>query len=119
MKGISWLSVMIGAWLIVAPWIMGYTAASAVAENAILGVAVVSVGFWSIGTAAAFTAPAWVNGMLGLWIMVAPWVIGYAHAASAATSNDVIVGIVIMIVAAIRIASGRPMVPVGPPTNPR
>ncbi len=38
MTGLSWLSVLAGIWLIIAPWILNYQTAAANANDVILGV---------------------------------------------------------------------------------
>jgi len=60
----------------------------------------------------------WINGInlvLGLWILIAPWALGYAGVTNGAAANDSIVGFVIVTVAAIRIAYARRPTVVGPP----
>lgn len=47
-----------------------------------------------------------INILLGLWLLVSPWVFGY-HEGAAATLNSVIVGALIAILAASRLASFR------------
>lgn len=38
MTGLSWLNVVAGIWLIIAPWILNYQTAAAKANDVILGV---------------------------------------------------------------------------------
>jgi hypothetical protein len=46
--GLSWLDVVLGIWLIVSPFALGYTRISAAMGNAIiLGVVVALLGLWS------------------------------------------------------------------------
>ena len=40
MTGLSWLNVLAGLWLIIAPWILGYQTAAAKVNDVILGVVV-------------------------------------------------------------------------------
>lgn len=43
MKGWAWVNLVLGAWLVVAPWILGYGSGPAVANDVVLGLAVVAV----------------------------------------------------------------------------
>jgi hypothetical protein len=114
MKWASWTNFVFGIWLIIAPWVLGYGAFSgkAAAEDVILGIAVLCVAIWSVAVRPGNTSAAWVNVALGIWVIIAPWVLQYS-AAPRAVGNDVILGILIVIFALIR-ASARPQVPVGP-----
>ncbi len=116
MKGISWLNVICGAWLIIAPWVIGYSAVRAAAtEDVVLGIAVVIISLWSLGVALTMSAPAWITLILGIWVLIAPWVIGYASPAPRAATNDAVLGILIIIFSAVRIASARRLAPAGTP----
>jgi hypothetical protein len=119
MKFASWFNVLFGAWLIVAPWIVGYRHSAAATEDVIFGIAVLIVGLWSSLSASENVVPGWINLILGLWVIIAPWVIGYSHLAGRATTNDVATGILIAAFAAIRIATSRRLAPVGAPPPPR
>ena len=45
----SWAEVIIGAWLIVSPWILGASGVTLLLwSNTILGLALVLMGLWSI-----------------------------------------------------------------------
>jgi hypothetical protein len=114
MRVASWLNVVLGAWLMISPWVIGYAAGSAVMEDVILGIAVLVVALWAIGSTA--TAPSRINIVLGVWILIAPWVIGYAGIATGAMWNDVVVGILVALVA-VAAASARPVITAGPGTR--
>lgn len=54
------------------------------------------------GTAA---VPAGINVLLGIWLLISPWMLAYPVTARNATGNDVICGILIAIIAGIRFAN--------------
>lgn len=49
---------------------------------------------------------AWVNVVLGVWLIVAPYVLGYSTA-STALWNDIIIGVVVAIVALVGALGGQ------------
>jgi hypothetical protein len=111
MKWASWVNVILGAWLIISPWTMGYRTGASTAEDVILGAAVIIVALVSM--AAMSTAGAWVNVILGIWIIIAPWVLGYAHARTGGPINEVITGVLVVVFALLRLASGQRLVTAG------
>lgn len=98
----SWqdgVTFILGLWLIVSPWILGFTATVAAFWNAIvLGIAIAAFSL------AAFVWyrewEEWIDGALGLWLVISPWVLGFAAAAYAAMVNFVVVGLIAMGMAA-------------------
>jgi hypothetical protein len=115
MKNASWVNILIGIWLIVAPWVIGYSVGSARAEDVLLGIAISLVALWSLSVTASATTPGWVNLILGIWVAIAPWAIGYSALAGRAATNAVIMGILVIIFSAMRIASSHSMPTLGHP----
>ncbi len=106
MKWPSWLNFVLGIWLVVAPWALFYRSAAATWEDVVLGTAVLIVALASARVSSANTSPAWVNAILGVWLIIAPWVFGYAVLRQA-VANDVIVGIAVLVLALVRIGTAR------------
>jgi len=76
----------------------GEAMGSPAAWNAwIVGIAIAAVAVWAV----AWFAPwqDWVNGVLGAWLVIAPWVLGFGSLAAAAW-NHVIVGLLVLALAA-------------------
>lgn len=46
-KGASWTNVLVGAWLIIAPFVLGYGSQVAIWNDVIVGVLLVAFGWWS------------------------------------------------------------------------
>jgi hypothetical protein len=91
----DWVNVVLGVWMFLSPWILGFAAAQGAAAWCawILGAAVIV-----FAASAVYVPKAWeeaINIILGLCLIVAPWVLGFG-AQSTATSNSVIVGVLVV-----------------------
>jgi hypothetical protein len=107
MKWASWVNFILGLWLIVAPSAMhyGYVGAGPARGNDIIvGIVVAVFALWS--ALAATRGPSWVVLLFGLWLIVSPWVLGY-HMLSSALANNVVTGIVVAVLAALRLATAQ------------
>jgi hypothetical protein len=96
----SGLNVLLGLWLIVASFILGYSEFNTAQWNEIIVGAVVlilaAIRFWQPDE---WSWLSWVNAALGVWFVVAPFILGY-NEVTAALWNDIIVGIAIIVLAA-------------------
>lgn len=100
-KTLSWLVVLLGAWEFLASFILGYSAKTGALWNAIiLGIALVILAGWAALSNQVSTVKslAWINVVLGVWLILAPFIIGYATLA-VALWNDIIVGILVVVLA--------------------
>jgi hypothetical protein len=113
---LSWLSLLLGAWVAASPWIWGYDDVDgAVATDVITGAAVIAL------TLAGVVFPP-LNALTifaGLWLVLAPWIGGYGDEGGPVGLSDVIAGVMIaalgiaaLSAASRRIATGAPM-PIG------
>lgn len=92
------VNILAGVGLALSPWLLEFTTVAAAAWNA-----------WIVGAAIALIALAalvWhhpaeegVNGVLGLWAAIAPWLLGFSEL-RAAMSVHVVLGLAVAIVAA-------------------
>ncbi len=95
-KTLSWIIALAGLWEIVAPFIFGMTATTAFLWDAVIvGLALLVLGVWAALANDENTVKYlnWINAVLGLWLIIAPFVLSYSSAA-AAMWNDIIVGLV-------------------------
>jgi hypothetical protein len=99
-QAVSGLDVVAGIWLLISPWVLRFAshAASAPANDVVFGVMIAALAL--IRASGAYDAAwiSWVNAVLGLWVMISPWVLGYAHNRVAMWDN-VIVGMVVIVLA--------------------
>jgi hypothetical protein len=101
----DWLNLLIGIWLFISPWVMGFAGSGTGADwNAwIIGVAIV------VFSAIAVSLPqAWeevINILLGIWMVISSWVIGVTI--RAVETKFVIVGLLVILFAAWAMAMNR------------
>ena len=71
------VNVVLGAWLALSPWAMGYAADMTPTANAlIVGLALIAAALGAILVPRAWEE--WSEAALGLWAIVSPWVLGFA-----------------------------------------
>jgi hypothetical protein len=87
------VNLVAGVWLVVAPWVLGFTHESTAAWNAYAAGVIIAVA--AIAALTAFHEwEEWVNAVIGLWLIVSPWLLGFA-ALAAATWNQVVLGVIV------------------------
>lgn len=92
----DWVSLILGIWLFISPWVLGFTSVANAATNAwILGIAVAVVAIIALSMPQLWEE--WVNLILGVWLIIAPWVVGFSNM-STPTWNSVILGIIVALV---------------------
>lgn len=94
----DWTSFALGLWLAVSPWAAGYEVNEAATCNAaFVGVALALFAHLEVGLNEA--AVEWLNLAMGLWLVAAPFTLGFA-AVSAAAANSIAVGCLATLLAA-------------------
>jgi hypothetical protein len=94
------LNLILGAILFLSPWIFGF-ASGTQTQNAVISGIVIMV--LSIAALAAFMEwEEWINLLAGLWVLVSPWVLGFADAAAAMWTH-LIIGILVAVIAAVEL----------------
>ena len=92
-------NLILGAVLFVSPWIFGFDAGKA-SENA--NVAGIAIAALAIAALAAFAVwEEWLNLIVGLWVLVSPWVLGFQG--TTAMTVHAITGAAVAILAAIEL----------------
>jgi hypothetical protein len=98
---INIVNAILAALLFVSPWLIGFRDLQAASWNAwICGLAVFVLAVAAMTELQEWEE--WVNGALGLWTLVAPWVLGFASVATALWTH-VGVGAAIAVLAAIEL----------------
>jgi hypothetical protein len=92
-------NLILGAILFVSPWIYGF-ASGAQSQNAFISGIVIAV--IAIAALAAFAVwEEWLNLIVGLWVLVSPWVLGFQG--TTAMTVHVVIGILVAVLAAIEL----------------
>ncbi|WP_036320630.1 SPW repeat protein [Microbispora sp. ATCC PTA-5024] len=95
------LTCLAGLYLAISPWVVGFTGfRSLLVNNLIVGLAVAAL---ALGYASAFGRTygvSWVTPLLGIWTIIAPWVIRGQPATTATIWNNVVTGAVILVLGA-------------------
>lgn len=108
----DWGVLVLGILLLVAPWIFGTATTHAlIAWNAgIVGVALVASTLWAFAQASVSATEwgyiAWFQLILGVWLIIAPWLLGFAAIGTAAWTAW-IVGIFVVVIAVWKVLEVR------------
>lgn len=96
---ISWLSGLnglAGIWLIIAPWVLGYSAADPKWNDVVFGAIVAVLAFTRSMGAYRADVLSWINAAIGIWIFIAAFTI---DSTATAGWNDIILGIIVFVLA--------------------
>jgi hypothetical protein len=91
----DWLMLLFGAWLVISPFVLGYSATDAMMmlwNPVIVGVAVVVFSIAVLRKTQVWEE--WVLLALGAWLIAAPFLLGYASM-PVAMWNSIIVGLLV------------------------
>lgn len=93
-QSLSILNMVFGAWLIVSPYILGYTSSQARWQQAAAGIIVLLLA------AIRFMAPqiqwvSWLNALVGVWMIIAPFTSTTGYQSTVAFWNEVVIGILV------------------------
>ena len=97
------LAVLLGVWLFFSAWILGFTEITAAFWNALIfGAAMTLIALMALVQRRLWEE--WVDAAIGVWLVISPWVLGFAvfggeTAAVSAAWNAVIVGALAAILA--------------------
>jgi hypothetical protein len=94
----DWLNMLLGAWLFASPWLLKYAddLPRAAWSAWISGAAIVLFAAFALYIPKA--AEEIVNALLGVWVAVSPWVLGFA-ANRDVTTNAIFVGVLVALLA--------------------
>lgn len=121
----DWALVILAIWLFISPWVLNFGSAAAgntggvgagsgighAAWNAwILGIILFLVAISAIGRMQA--SQEWISLVLGVWIFIAPWVLGFVSIPKASWDHWV-VGVLVFLVALANLWMLRTAVPIG------
>jgi len=94
----DWANLVLGVLLFLSPWVLGFRSDQHASWNAWICGAVIAV--LAIGALSMFQEwEEWLNLIVGLWVVAAPWVLGFA-AIMAAMWAHVVIGLLVAAAAA-------------------
>ncbi len=89
----DWVNLVFGIWLFIAPFVLGFAGLTAAAWNSyILGIGVAV--FALIALVQPQVWEEWINLVLGIWLIVSPFLLGYAGE-TVPTTNHIVLGILV------------------------
>lgn len=94
----DWVMLIFGVWLITSPfWMSGYMSAGSIAawNSYISGVAVVAFAWTALATARSWEE--WLALVLGFWLLLAPFILGFYGAQTGAAWNEMVLGVLLVI----------------------
>ena len=106
MKGLSWINFVLGLWLIVAGFVLSTASRAVMTEEIVIGIIIAVLS--AISVTAVVSWLSWLVALAGVWTLIAPGIISYVGM-SASRANDVIVGIIVIVLGAARALSPSPM----------
>ena len=98
----DWVNLLLGLWLVASPWALDFTGVPHAGGTAvILGLVIAVIASWALVQFERWEE--WVSIVLGLLLIVTPWLVGFAameaspgaESASTATWNFVVVGVLV------------------------
>jgi SPW repeat len=110
----AWISLVLGIWLLAAPFALGTFPANnrlPLTNDLALGVLLVASSWWILAASAMPAIAAWFQMVCGAWLIVAPFALQH-RTLSRAVADAVAVGIVVLVVSALELR-GPLRAPVG------
>jgi hypothetical protein len=98
-KVVAGLIFLAGLYLAVSPWVVGFRSgfANVSVNNLIVGVA---LALLALGFASAYGRThgiAWITPVIGLWTIIAPWVVSPHIAPASMIWNNVVTGVIVLL----------------------
>jgi VIT1/CCC1 family predicted Fe2+/Mn2+ transporter len=101
----DFVSLYLGAWAFLTPWVIGHPAGAAVIASYVIAGFMICI-FAIIGLVVFGPWPEWVNIVLGAWMLVSPWLLGFASARSLMWSA-LLIGAMVMICSGLALSEKR------------
>lgn len=107
----SGLILVIGLWMMVAPWILAYAMVGAATWNSVFsGFALAVLAIARMAVPFRYEVVGWLGFALGLWLLFAPFLLNF-YEVSSAMYNSVSFGFIILVLAAWSAVGGRTRAP--------
>lgn len=91
------INVLLGIWFVVSPWVLGFQASSTpTISMVVLGVVLIAAALGASFAARAWEE--WVEGVIGILMIISPWVLGFSALYNAKV-DAIVTGIVVLVLA--------------------
>ncbi len=100
----NWIAALIGIFMGISPFLFGYSYQPVAMWNSILiGLALLILGIASAVSSNPYTARIidWINMLFGIWMVISPFILGYAFVSFAVYNIQVILGLFVTAMEAI------------------
>jgi SPW repeat len=94
-------NLILGAILFFSPWIFGFDAGTVSRNAMIAGIVIFVIAIAALWAFAVWEE--WLNLIVGLWVLVSPWVLKFHGTGHHATTVHVVIGILVAVLAAIEL----------------
>lgn len=78
----DWVTLIIGIWVFITPWIFGFNMTSYAWSPFVAGALLVIFSIWELANKRIWEE--WINLIIGAWVFISPWVLGFSHTPNAA-----------------------------------
>jgi hypothetical protein len=110
MKRIVWLNLVLGVWLVLAPFVIDSGAATGLAmantvfasllNDVVVGLILIGGSWWVLVGLGAGVSASGLGAVAGIWLILAPSVMGYS-ALRLLSLNDMAVGVLVLVASSI------------------
>jgi SPW repeat len=90
--GSSWVNILLGIWVLISPFVLTLALPRAIWNNVVTGFVVGILAIIRVRVPNQ-TGWSWINALLGIWLIISPFVLGFASGAG--LWNNVILGIIV------------------------
>lgn len=99
------VNLVIGLWMLASPWVLAYQAeARPMWNSVIVGLLIAAVALYAMYQV--FAWEEWTNVVLGAWLVISPWVLGFSGL-YAAMLNAVVAGAIVLVLALWALATDK------------
>lgn len=92
------LNVLAGIWLIISPYVLGFSGSMAATNAIIVGIIVGVLALIGATSPESVLWTSWINIVLGVWMIISPFILGFTG--GAVVINSIILGIIVIALSA-------------------
>lgn len=114
----SGLNIIAGLWIVLSPWALAYADVQAAMWNSVIaGLAIAILAIVRVAVPLRFEGISWINFVIGIWLILAPFFLAFGGVVNAMW-NHVIMGLVVLVLAAWSAVATRNATSVSGPAGP-